>query len=381
MTANEIAQLVRWFPLVDRPRPTYPPLAARAAEVRTLAGNIEHTTDPLLGAARTLNRAALIASDCGLPELARELCWRQINPYRNAGRLTVPQAMHMLEPVVNLARLRLRARDAEAAWASLSTLHHALKTNTHAVIEGWPLPTRDLIGSSEEYQELRIWTWRIYLSEGTRALVRLGRWRAALTHIEQNKGIGLHLMDGRQVQIVNACLAGNSNAAQTVLDHSTITQAWEAQVSACLAVLCRLAGDQNTDWETGRMIERYLAGVPEPGHGVYRTRLGLAVIDLAACAAPARVRPAYARLVNEALGSADGYVAREVVAHHWCRTHLSHTEEKSLTSMVETTGLGLGTIPVPLMADLHKAAQTSEIAIERALNNTSALADQRVSGS
>jgi hypothetical protein len=113
---------------------------------------------------------------------------------------------------VNLARLRLRARDAEAAWASLSTLHHALKTNTHAVIEGWPLPTRDLIGSSEEYQELRIWTWRIYLSEGTRALVRLGRWRAALTHIEQNKGIGLHLMDGRQVQIVNACLAGNSNA-------------------------------------------------------------------------------------------------------------------------------------------------------------------------
>jgi hypothetical protein len=74
-------------------------------------------------------------------------------------------------------------------------------------------------------------------------------------------------------------------------------------------------------------------------------------------------------------------VAREVVAHHWCRTHLSHTEEKSLTSMVETTGLGLGTIPVPLMADLHKAAQTSEIAIERALNNTSALADQRVSGS
>lgn len=167
-------------PLVDRPRPTYPPLAERVAEVRTLARDIEDAADPLLGAARALNRAALIASDCGLPELARELCRRQIAPYRNAGQLTVRQATRMLEPVVNLARLRIRGGDAETAWASLSTLYHALQTNTLAIIEGRSLPTQDLIDSPQEQQELRIWAYRVYLSEGTRALVRLGRWQEAL---------------------------------------------------------------------------------------------------------------------------------------------------------------------------------------------------------
>ncbi|MET9241203.1 hypothetical protein [Nonomuraea sp. NPDC003709] len=376
MTTADIAQLARWFPLVDRPRPTYPPLAARVAEVCTLARDIEDATDPLLGAARALNRAALIASDCGLPELARELCWRQIAPYRNAGHLTVRQAMHMLEPVVNLARLRIRAGDAETAWASLSTLYHALKTNTHAVIEGRSLPTQDLTGSPEEQQELRIWAYRVYLSEGTRALVRLGQWQEALAHIEQNKGIGLHLLDGRQVKIVNACLDGDADAALAVLDGSTITQPWEAQVSACLEVLCRLVDNPHADRETALMIERYLAGRQEPGHAVFRARLGLAVVDLTTCAAPARVHPAYARLVEDALDSADGYVAREVLAHYGCRAFLNHVDEKALTSAVKSAGLGLGSIPDPLLADLLTAVENGETAIERALNAPTRVASE-----
>ncbi|MGW0192067.1 hypothetical protein [Nonomuraea sp. NPDC003201] len=367
MTAADMARLARWFPLVDRPRPTYPPLAERVAEVHILARDVEDAADPLLGAARALNRAALIASDCGLPELARELCWRQVAPYRNAGHLTVRQAMHMLEPVVNLARLRIRAGDAETAWASLSTLSHALKTNTLAVIEGRSLPTQDLTGSPEEHQELRVWAYRVYLSEGTRALVCLGRWQEALAHVEQNKGIGLHLLDGRQVKIVNACLGGDADAALAVLDGSTITQPWEAQVSACLEVLCRLVDNPHADRETFLMIERYLAGRPEPGHAVFRARLGLAVVDLATCAAPARVHSAYARLMEDALDSADGYVAREVLAHDGCRAFLNHVDEKALTSAAEAAGLGHSTIPDPLMADLLTAVESSETAIERTL--------------
>ncbi|GAA3252890.1 hypothetical protein [Nonomuraea helvata] len=376
MTAADMAQLTRWFPLVDRPRPTYPPLTERVAEVRTLARDVEDAADPLLGAARALNRAALIASDCGLPELARELCWRQIAPYRNAGHLTVRQAMHMLEPVVNLARLRIRAGDAETAWASLSTLYHALKTNTHAVIEGRSLPTQDLTGSPEEHQELRIWAYRVYLSEGTRALVRLDRWQEALAHVEQNKGIGLHLLDGRQVKIVNSCLDGNADAALAVLDGSTITQPWETQVSACLEVLCRLVDNPHADREAALMIERYLAGSPEPGHAVFRARLGLAVVDLTTCAAPARVHPAYTRLVEDALDSADGYVAREVLAHDGCRSFLDHVDEKALTSAAESAGLGIGSIPDQLMADLLAAVERSETAIERVLDTPTRVASE-----
>ncbi|MGW3352869.1 hypothetical protein ACWDA3_57080 [Nonomuraea rubra] len=248
MTANEIAQLVRWFPLVDRPRPTYPPLEERVAEVTSLARDLDHADDVLLAAARVLNRAALLASDCGMPKLARELCWCQIAPYRELGRLTIVQAKHMLEPVVNLARLRMRAGDAEAAWTSISNLHQALRANKDAVVEDQSLPTGDLDGTKEEYQQLCEWAWRAYLAEGTRALVRLGRWREALTHVDQNKGIGLHLMDGRQVKIVNCLLDGNADAARTVLDASTLTMPWETQVAACL----RCAASQEINPPSGQ---------------------------------------------------------------------------------------------------------------------------------
>ncbi|MEV0167799.1 hypothetical protein [Nonomuraea fuscirosea] len=367
MTTPTLAQLSRWFPLVDRARPPYPPLIDRIAEVVRLARDTERAADPLLSAAQALNAAALIASDCGLPDLAHELCWRQINPYRQAGHLTIRQARHMLEPAVNLARLHLRAGDAKQTWTLLDTLHRAIATNTEVTIEGRTLPTRDLTGSPEEYRELRVWSWRVHLSETTRALVRLGRWSDALAHIERNKGIGLHLMDGRQVKIVTACLAGDTKTALAVLNSSTLREPWERQVAACLTVMCHIAENQPVKHETDRMIEQYLAGEPEPGHVIFRTRLGLAVIDLTARAAPARVSPAYARLVEDALASADGYVAREVLTHDRCSTNLNPADARLLTSAAESAGLGIGTIPDPLLNDLLEAVASCEMVIQRVL--------------
>ncbi|GAA4945800.1 hypothetical protein HD597_006729 [Nonomuraea thailandensis] len=367
MTTPDVAQLTRWWPLVNRPRPPYSPLTERIAEVGSLARSTKHAAEPLLAAAQALNTAALIASDCDLPDLAQELCWRQIAPYHRVGHLTIRQARHMLEPAINLARLRLRAGDAATAWALLDTLHHAIATNTEAIIEGRTLPTRDLTGSPEEYQELRVWAYRVYLSEGARALVRLGRWRDALAHIERNKGIGLHLMDGRQVKIVATCLAGDTETALAVLNNSTLTEPWEEQVAACLTVMCHLAGNRPAEHEADLMIGRYLASRSAPGHAVFQARLGLAVVDLTSLAAVGKIGPAYARLINDALTSADGYVAREILAHDRCRAMLIGAEKQALTSAVQAAGLGLGTIPVPVLADLLAAVEMSEIAIERSL--------------
>ncbi|MFB4284833.1 hypothetical protein ACBJ59_56865 [Nonomuraea sp. MTCD27] len=368
MTAPDVAQLTRWWPLVSRARPPYPPLAKRISEVSGLARNTEHAADPLLAAAQTLNAAALIASDCGLPDLAQEVCWRQINPYRQAGHLTIRQARHMLEPAVNLARLHLRAGDAEAAWALLDTLYHAIAANTEADIDGRPLPLRDLTGSPEQYQELRVWAWRVHLAEGTRALVRLGRWPDALAHIERHKGIGLHLMDGRQVKIVTACLTGDTDAALAVLTSSTLTEPWEEQVAACLTVMCHLAGNRPAEQETDRMIRRYLAGRSTVGHDVFQARLGMAVADLTSLVAPGKVGAVYARLIGEAIASADGYVAREILAHDGCGRMLIGAEEQALASAVQSAGLGLGTIPDALLTDLLAAVERSETAVGRALD-------------
>lgn len=367
MTPRDLAQLARRFPLVARPRPACPPLEERVSEITRLAGEAEHADNPLPTLAQALNKAALIASDCGLPELAHEWCWRQIAPYRSAALRTVAHVRHMLEPVVNLARLRIRADDADGAWHLLNMLHQALKTNTDPVIEGKPLPTSDLIGSTEEYRELRRWMWGVYLSEDTRALIRLGRWQEALAHADRNKGIGQHLMDGRQVKIVTACLARETDSALALLVESTLTEPWEAQVATCLAAMCRLASGAPAAREVSRMIEQYLASMPAPGYAVFRARLGLAVVDLASRADPMMAGPAYSHLIGETLASADGYAAREVLAHGGCTAMLIGAEQQALTSAVESSGLGLGAIPAPLMTDLLAAVVLSETVIERSL--------------
>ncbi len=60
----DASQIARRFPLVPRPRPACLPLAERVQEIHDLARRANQNGDLGTGAA-ALNRAALIASDCG----------------------------------------------------------------------------------------------------------------------------------------------------------------------------------------------------------------------------------------------------------------------------------------------------------------------------
>lgn len=71
----DVSQIVKRFPLVARPRPACPPLAERVREITDLAAAAERDGN-VTSATVALNKAALIASDCGMPDLARALCWR-----------------------------------------------------------------------------------------------------------------------------------------------------------------------------------------------------------------------------------------------------------------------------------------------------------------
>ncbi|GAA5046656.1 hypothetical protein GCM10023259_020740 [Thermocatellispora tengchongensis] len=361
----DVERLAHRFPLIARPRPACPPLQERISEISRLARDAEHADDPLPLAAQALNKAALIASDCGIPELAHGWCWRHINLYRNAPRLTARQAHHMLEPVVNLARLRLRADAPDAAWAMLTTVHQALATNADAIIEGRPLPTGHLTGDIGDQRELRRWMWGVYLSEGSRALLRQGRWQDAVTHVELNKGIGRHLLDGRQISIIARCLAGDTEAARAILDAGLHTEPWEEQVAACLAVVCQLScGGPVADY-AARMIEQYLASEPTPDHALFRIRLGLTVADL--CVDPSQAKCVYEHVTGEALASRDGYAAREVLSHHGCTANLSNPQKRDLTTAVHSSGLGLQAIPASALSDLAEAARTGEMVIRNVL--------------
>lgn len=91
--------IARSFPLVARPHPPCPPLDARIAEIVALTRAADDTPDraPSLRAA-ALNKAALIASDAGQPDLARELCWRHHRSYTSATQQTAQQARLVLKP-------------------------------------------------------------------------------------------------------------------------------------------------------------------------------------------------------------------------------------------------------------------------------------------
>lgn len=94
------------FPLVARPRLTCGPIDARLREISELAEAARTgCADPASATAIAYNKASLIASDCGIPDLARDLCHRHHEIHRSVRPWTARHARFALEPLVNLARL------------------------------------------------------------------------------------------------------------------------------------------------------------------------------------------------------------------------------------------------------------------------------------
>ena len=91
-------------------------------------------------ATHTLNKAALVASDCGMADLARQLCWQHIDTYRRIQRpLTIIEALYMLEPVLNLARLDIRAEHGTTALQQFryDILGNDELARMHRTHDGW----------------------------------------------------------------------------------------------------------------------------------------------------------------------------------------------------------------------------------------------------
>ncbi|MFC5814164.1 hypothetical protein [Nonomuraea harbinensis] len=166
---DSLQQIARRFPLVARPRPACLPLKARIAEVRDLADATSQRTAPdhLTLAAQALNKAALIASDCGIPITARSLCWRHFTAYLPARPLGAREARHALEPLINLARLAIRDNDGTRAYQLLDTLFHAVSTGREADIDGRRVSFESFTRTADDLRTVLQWFWGVFLAEGT----------------------------------------------------------------------------------------------------------------------------------------------------------------------------------------------------------------------
>ncbi len=354
MDATEPA--LRWFPLVARARPACTPLNTRVTALCTLAESAARSNDQ--AAASTVhNQAALLASDVGMPLLARELCRRHAELYLRACPLDAKAASRALEPLVNLARLHIRNANGGSAFRFLDTLYQAAESHTDVIIDDLPIPMSTLSRSPDEHQELRRWLWSVHLADGTRALTASGRWQEAHAHLRRHKGIGRRMLDGRQVAVIAQLTAGAPEQAMRLLTETEPGEPWEEAVTACLAVLCRRHAAQPVAASMAALMRCWEQLHPTPNLLVFRTRLGLAMIDAAECCETPAARSIIPDLAQRAVAAEDGYAARDIL-RHGCE--LPGWRRCQLAEALEASGLSQGSMPPDLRARLQATVATAE---------------------
>ncbi|WCN07369.1 hypothetical protein [Streptomyces sp. M92] len=353
------------FPLVARFRPPCLPLPERVRALVELAGTAVEKSDQGL-ASSACNQAALIASDVGLPDLARELCHRHAAAYLHACPLPGMSAIRGLEPVVNLARLQIRAGHADEGRRRLLDLYAAVEAGTFAQFEGVAVPS-DLTATDEDRHEVRAWLWRVLLADGTRTLTTTGRWAEAEAHIRAHRGVGSRMLDGRQTSVLAALTVGDTARAAALLADTTPGDPWEQTVTACLTVLCRRAAGQPVDRQVADLVTAYIGRKPEPGMTVFDTRLGLTALDATGSTDTPAARRIVDHLHRRTTKARDGYAARETLTSPLFTAIASGRQAQDCRDLVSACALGGGGMPDELRGGLVSVVGTGDRVIRASL--------------
>lgn len=224
----------------------------------------------------------------------------------------------------------------------------------------------NLTRSPADHRDLRRWLWTVHLSDSPRALISAGRWQHALTHLQRHNGIGLRMLDGRQVAVIAHCTAGDTDTALKLLHQTTPAQPWEHAVTACLTGLCGQHAHLPSGQDLTAMVDTYRQLTSTANLAVFHTRLGLSVID----AAGGVEHPAARRIAHSLISHAacDGYAAREVL-HGGCAAILTGDQARTLTQLLDRCALGHQNLPAGLEADLSAALGSSGKVISCALTS------------
>ncbi|MER5493991.1 hypothetical protein [Streptomyces sp. NPDC002490] len=352
------------FPLVARPRPACLPLVERVHTLCDLAQTAARRDDPSRASA-VYNQSALLASDVGLPTLARDLCRHHADAYLHAGPLPSRSAIRALEPVVNLARLHIRAGRGHTARQHLLTLYEAVGANSHAHIDSVTVPAH-LTATAEDRREVRNWLWTVLLADGARALTTQGRWTDALTHVEEHRGVGKRMLDGRQISVLAALTADDPTRAAALLHRTMPGEPWEQVVTACLTALGHRATRQTAHHDEDRLVSMYEALEPGPGTTVFNIRLGLTVLDIIGTDASTARRVTDA-LYRRTIKQNDGYAALENLQHPGFTALVTVGQRGECREILDTCALGDGKLPSELRAQLTAALHTSDHTIRNSV--------------
>ncbi|QHC26382.1 hypothetical protein [Streptomyces sp. GS7] len=355
------------FPLVARARPACLPLPQRVQGLVDLAESAERQADQGFASA-VYNQSALIASDLNLPELAGKLCHQHADAYLHACPLPGKSAIRGLEPIVNLARLQIRAGKADDGRRHLLNLYEAVSTGTAAQFGDIALPAH-LTATPDDRHEVRAWLWTVLLADGTRTLTSKGRWDEALTHIEEHRGVGKRMLDGRQVAVLAALVAGDPAGAVDLLEETTPGEPWEQAVTACLTALCHRAASQPAAHRTHTLANMYAKLEPARGMAVFDARLGLTILDVIGSDQEPVTHRVVDTLYSRTTTLNDGHAARENLAHPLFTTLVTGKQQKNCQDIVDACALGAGKLPDELHDQLAMALRTSDRTIRKGVTS------------
>ncbi|MFF0295342.1 hypothetical protein ACFYST_17255 [Kitasatospora sp. NPDC004614] len=351
------------LPLVPRRHALAAPLEQRVQQLTELARQAADTENPTT-ATSVHNRAALLASDRGLPGLARVLCHNHAGFYLAHRPLPTDLARLALEPLVNLAHLELRAGNGIAALAILDELLRAVAENDDATLGGnLIIPLAELTANSADRADVHKWLADIQVFDGARALARAGRWADAHLHLKQSTAPGDRLFEARQVAAIAMALEGRTALARALARDTAAEEPWEHAVAAALTTACTLLDGDPAAEQTEALLRTHAAVTPREGSAVFDTRLALTVADLATAAGQlphaARV---YITAVAQTLTEPEGYSARDLERHRLA-DGLPAEQRHQLTAIAAESGIGG---PATLTTD-HEDRITAALALATAV--------------
>ncbi|WP_240634209.1 MULTISPECIES: hypothetical protein [Streptomyces] len=355
--------------MVSRSHLVYPSFAARIDEVRT-CGEKSAQDGPLPDrinlACATWNLAALIASDCGLTDLATDLCLRQLRLFQTAWPVTGDTAIASLQPIVNLVRLTARTGDPQAAYQQLMSVHHAAHNGGTVTVHG---QTIDLTGFTTEatLNHIQPWLHELLLDDGTRLLVATDQWRQAAEHATAYDKEPERLHGSRQARIVASLRTDALDTANSLIDKATITEPWEEAVAQVLRHYANhLAGRATARGFAAAALAVRDALEPDPPHlRMFRVRLVLAAIDLAPEGCEVLARPLYDAIVSDTTQARDAYAAREILRHTF--PPADERSRHELEAIVHDGGLGRGTLPESVLSTMTRAVSTAGASLTQCL--------------
>ncbi|WP_217556816.1 hypothetical protein [Streptomyces sp. GbtcB6] len=356
-----LRRLSRRFPLVSRPHLVYPSFAARIDEVRS-CGEKSVQDGPLRDrinrACATWNLSALIASDCGLTELATDLCLRQLRLFQTAWPVSGDTAIASLQPIVNLVRLTARTGNPQAAYQQLMSVHRAAHDGGTVTVHGQAIDLTS-ITTKATLERIQPWLNDLLLDDGTRLLVATDQWQEAAEHATAYDQEPERLYGSRQARVVASLLADALDTANALIGKATITEPWEEAVAQILRHYAdRLAGRATAKGFAAAALAVRDALEPAPPHlRMFRVRLVLAVIDLVPEGCEALVRPLYDAIVSDTTQACDAYAAHAIL-----RNPVLPASERScreLEAIVYDGGLGRGTLQASVLSTMMRAVSTA----------------------